>query len=125
MASDLLLAVALILIAAVTFAIYPPARAPLRRAHADLPLITGPGVDLYRLTVPEGSPLVRRRVGDVVTHPAVSVALIRRGGHSFVPTHDTEIASGDLLLVVAGHGGKREALQLASIAAAPGGQQPP
>ncbi|OZM71561.1 hypothetical protein CFN78_18680 [Amycolatopsis antarctica] len=127
MTSGLVLVVAsalLALLVATAFVLHAPRpRAALRRARTELPLLADAGVELFRIAVPEGSPLVDRSIGEVVSHPAVSVALVRRSGRSFVPAPDTPIAPGDLLLVLAGPGGRQEAVLLASIAA--GGDPPP
>lgn len=57
--------------------------------------------NLVELTLPEGSPCVGKRVGDIDFPPDTSLSAILRDGRVIAPTKDDPLEAGDELLFVA------------------------
>ncbi|KGM14286.1 potassium channel family protein [Cellulomonas bogoriensis] len=68
------------------------------------------GADILELTLPEDSPLVGVRVGQVVWPPDTVLAAIIRGQLPIAPSVDDTLEAGDELLIVAGSEADRDAL---------------
>lgn len=60
------------------------------------------GADILEVTLPEGSPLVGTRVGQVVWPPDTVLAAVVRGATPIAPSPDDTLEARDELLIVAG-----------------------
>lgn len=56
---------------------------------------------LVELTLPAGTPVEGRRIGDIELPPDCALVVILRGGHAVVPTPDSTFETGDEVLAVA------------------------